>query len=297
MIFAVAQFSLSAQPVREVVRDELPAFSGISLGGDFILDIQYGKQYAARLDVEELLAEYVQFSVMEGMLTVSLDERRVPGEVRKLFRGKDAAAPTLRVSVTMPETLQSLQLEGRSVLLSADDLVVDPDGIDIRVTDNARISSFAFGSGRVSLSMDKKAEAGLSVTADSLSLRQSGTSTLALSQNTTASNLEVSGSCTLTAGGETGLLKLDSKGFAKVILNGKTPVVRYKLANSSQVNATVLEAGRAFVEMAGLGTLTQGASEELTVDLSGGATVYFLGDPAIHVIYLKNASLIPYDRK
>jgi hypothetical protein len=25
--------------------------------------------------------------------------------------------------------------------------------------------------------------------------------------------------------------------------------------------------------------------------------VYFLTDPAIHVTYLKNASLIPYDRK
>jgi hypothetical protein len=43
--------------------------------------------------------------------------------------------------------------------------------------------------------------------------------------------------------------------------------------------------------------LTQAASEELSVDLTGGATVYFLNDPSIHVIYLKNASLIPYDRK
>ena len=296
LFVALAQAPLFGQSVREMVHEELPAFHSIELGGDFSLDIEYGKQYRVRLSVEELYADYVMFSALDSTLSVTMDERRIPAEVRRVFRGRDAA-PAFKVSVTMPETLRSLQLTGRSVLLSADDLVVDPDTFTLKVTDNARVASLAFGSGRVSLALDKKADVDLSVTCDSLSVSQAGTADLDMTHHTKVTAIEVSGSSTFTVKGETGLLKLDSRGFSKSILNGKAPVVRYKLANSSQVNATLLEAERAFVEMSGLGTLTQAASEELSVDLSGGATVYFLNDPSIHVIYLKNASLIPYDRK
>lgn len=297
LLLSIVSFPLFGQSVRETVRDELPAFSRITLGGDFSMDIRYGKQYAATLGVENLLADYVLFSVMDSTLTVSLDERRVPAEVRKLYRGKDATTPTLNLVVTMPETLRLLRLEDRSVLLSADDLVVDPGGLRVEVTDQARVASFAFGSGCVDLNLDRKGSVKMNVTCDSLHVRQAGNSNLELTYHTQVCAFELNGSCTLAVAGETVLMKLDSKGFSKSILNGKAPVVRYKLANSSQVNATMLEAGQAFVEMAGLGTLTQAASESLTVDLSGGATVYFLNDPAIHVLYLKNASLIPYDRK
>jgi len=286
---------LFGQSVRETVHEDLPAFHSIELGGDFALDIEYGKQYRMRLSVEELFADYVMFSALDSTLAVTLDERRVPTEVRRLFRGKEA--PVFRVSVTMPETLRSLELDGRSVLLSADDLVVDPDSFELCVTDNARVASLAFGSGRVALTLDKKADVDMSVTCDSLSVSLAGTADLDLTHHTQVSAFETSGSSTLAVKGETGLLKLNSRGFSKSILNGEAPVVRYKLANSSQVNATLLEAKRAFVEMSGLGSLTQAASEELSVDLSAGATVYFLNDPAIRVIYLKNASLIPYDRK
>ena len=286
---------LFGQSVRETVHEDLPAFHCIELGGDFALDIEYGKQYRMRLSVEELFADYVMFSALDSTLAVTLDERRVPTEVRRLFRGKEA--PVFRVSVTMPETLRSLELDGRSVLLSADDLVVDPDSFELRVTDNARVASLAFGSGRVALTLDKKADVDMSVTCDSLSVSLAGTADLDLTHHTQVSAFETSGSSTLAVKGETGLLKLNSRGFSKSILNGEAPVVRYKLANSSQVNATLLEVKRAFVEMSGLGSLTQAASEELSVDLSAGATVYFLNDPAIRVIYLKNASLIPYDRK
>lgn len=296
-IFAIACASLSAQPVRETVQDELPAFSRIELGGDFALDISYGKQYSARMNIEELYAEYVQFAVEDSTLTVSMDERRVPAEIRKLFRGREDGVPNFRIIVTMPETLRSLQLGGRSILVSADDLVVNPEAFSLRATDNARVASFAFGSGRVELQLDKKAEVNISVTCDSLFVRQAGTSSLELNHHTVATAIDLSASCSLVVKGETELLKLDSRGFAKSILNGEAPVVRYKLANSSQVNATTLTASRAIVEMSGLGMLTQGASEELTVDLSGGSTVYFLNDPTIRVLYLKNASLIPYDRK
>jgi len=297
-ILFLAVFPLSGQRVRRSVQDELPAFNRIVLGGDFSLDIRYGKQYLARMAVEELFADYVHFTVEDSTLTVTMDERKVPGEVRKLFRGKDSRKPEFRVEVTMPETLRSLQLEGRASLVGADDLVFDASSVDLCLRDNARVESLALGADRVQLTLDRKAEAKLSVTCDSLFVRQTGASNLELTHRTSASSLEVSGSSTLLVKGETGLLKLDSRGFAKSILNGSAPVARYQAGTSAQINAVSLSNERSFVVLSGAGTeLTVAAEKDLTVDLSSGASVYFLNEPTLHVVYLKNASLIPYDRK
>ena len=297
-IAASGSLPLSAQRVRATVKDELPAFSRIVLGGEFSLDIRYGKQYRARMAVEELFGDYVQFSVADSTLTVTMDERKVPGEVRKLFKGKDSRSPEFRIEVTMPETLRELALDGRAALVAADDLVFDDSCVSVKLSDNARIASVAFKSDRIRLSLDRKADATLSVACDSLSVTLAGGANLDLTHRTAASAFAVSGSASLLVRGETGLLKLDAKGFSKSILNGKAPVVRYRIGTSSQVNAVSLDNARAFAEVAGLNSsLTTAATDELTVDLGTGATVYFLNDPALRVLYLKNASLIPYDRK
>ena len=68
----------SAQALRDVEKNNLSVFTGISLGGDFTLEVRYGAQYSARLTTEEMLADYVQFGVSGGQLSVTLDERKVP---------------------------------------------------------------------------------------------------------------------------------------------------------------------------------------------------------------------------
>lgn len=297
-IAASGSLPLFAQRVRASVQDELPAFSRIVLGGEFSLDVRYGKQYRARMAVEELFGDYVQFAVADSTLTVSIDERKVPGEVRKLFKGKDSRSPEFRIEVTMPETLRELALDGHAVLNSVEDLVYDGSSLSVRLSDNARIASVAFSADRIRLSLDRKADATLSVACDSLFVEQAGASNLDVTHRSAASTFAVGGSATLLVKGETGLLKLDAKGFSKSILNGKAPVARFQIGTSSQVNAVSLENARAFAEVAGLNSsLTTAATDELTVDLGTGATVYFLNDPTIRVLYLKNASLIPYDRK
>lgn len=292
-IIALGVVPLSAQTVRQSVRESLPPFSSISLGGDFNMEIHYGKQFSARLDVEELFAEYVRFNVADSTLTVELDDRKVPMDVRKLFRGKDGA-PAFRVIVTMPEYLRSLHLHDRAVLLSAEDLVVAPSAVDIQVTDNARIASFAFGTGRVNLDVDRKGDVRVNVSCDSLSVRLGGSASLDLEQHVLSSALEVSGTSSLLLKGAAKKMALGAKGNSKSILNGVVPGVRYQVSGLAQVNAVNLEAERAEVEMSGLCSLIQSASEELTVDISGGSTLSFQNAPAIRIRQIKNATMTPY---
>lgn len=290
-------FGLRAQSVRETTNSGLPAFSRIALGGNFQMELRYGKQYQARLGVEELFAEYVEFRVVDSTLTVRMDERRVPVEVRRLFRGKDAASPSFRLVVTMPETLRALHLTDQAALLAAEDLVVAPSGIEIRATDNARIAAFALAADRVSVELDKRAEASLQVRCDSLSVRLGGSSTLELAQDSRVSEIEGAGSSSLVMSGETRRLALQARASAKIILNGTAPMMRCQLSGSAHVNAVNLGTEVTRSEQSGFSTLIEAASRDLFVDLSSGATLIFLNEPAVHVLNVKNATLIPYDRR
>ncbi|MCR4860370.1 MAG: DUF2807 domain-containing protein [Bacteroidales bacterium] len=286
-----------SQTVRETVKDELSAFRNITLGGDFELELRYGKQYQARVEAEELLADYVLFSVSDGTLGVTLDERKVPTEVKRLFRGRNATTPTFRVTVTMPESLSGLKLEDRATLVSADELVANPEGIDITVADNAVIKAFTVNSSRVGVKLERKAEAQMNVTCDSLDVQMAGTSSLTLTQHAAKSSYALSYNANLVSDGDAKALEITTKGASKAILNGIAGKVSYEMLNASNVNAVNLMADEARVEMSGMCSLTQAASEHLYVELSGGATLSFLNDPAVHVVRIKGSTMQPYDKK
>lgn len=293
---ALVSAPLRAQRAGESERDALPAFSSIVLGGDFNTEIRYGKQFQARLDVEELFSEYVLFAVEDSTLTVAFEDRKVPMDVRKLLRDRDGK-PAFRVIVTMPEYLRTLELRDRAVLLSADDLVVAPGGLEIRATGDSRISSFSVGTSKVVLDVDRKADVKVKVSSDSLRVRVGGNAILDLEQHALASSIELSGSANLVLSGSSKSMDLHAKGTSKSILNGVVPRAQYQVSGIANVNAVNLESDEARVSMGGLCTLVEAASESLYVDISAGATLSFVNEPAIHILQVKNATFVPYESK
>lgn len=296
-IITLASVPVCAQTVTQLVPENLPAFDRISLGGDFALDLKYGKQFRVQVNVEELYADYVLLAVEDSSLNVSVDDRRVPGDVKRLYHNKDASQPVFRVSVTMPETLSYLRLAENAFLSSADDLVFNPDEFALRTTDNARTASFTVPSRRVSLDMDKKSEAQMRSDADTLFVRMAGNSNLTLEQHGKSTVVNTQANTSLEMDGETDELEVHVKGTSKVILNGGAGTASFEMANSTNVNAISLECREAHAVMNGICTLSLSVTDDLYVDLSHGANLYFLNEPNVHVQYIKNSSLMPYDRK
>ena len=295
-ILALGATAAYSQSLKEIDQPSLSAFTGIKLGGDFVLDLRYGTQYQAKVSTEELLAEYIQFDVSGGVLTVSMDERKVPAEVKRLFRGKNNAA-TFKLVITMPQVLRSLSREDKAVLASVNELVVSPEGLDISLKENARIASFNITADRVNIKMERKAEATLEVTADSLSVDMAGSSSLELTQHVSKVGYALSYNANLVAGGETETLSLNAKGTSKAILNGRAPVTSYKVTNASNVNAVNLSSEEARVEMNGLCSLTEAATQDLYISIGSGANLIFRNEPVIHILSVKNASVTPYDKR
>ena len=295
-ILTLGMSAAYSQSVKDIERESLSAFTGIKLGGDFVLDLRYGTQYQAKVSTEELLAEYIQFDVSGGVLTVSMDERKVPAEVKRLFRGKNNAA-TFKLIVTMPQALRTLSLEDKAVLATVSELVVSPEGLDISLKENARIASFNITADRVNVKMERKAEAVLEVTADSLAVDMSGSASLDLTQHVSKVGYTLSYNANLVSGGETESMVLNAKGTSKAILNGRAPVVSYKVTNASNVNAVNLSTEEAHVEMSGLCTLTEAATQDIYINIGAGANLIFRNEPVIHILSVKNASITPYDKR
>ena len=294
-ILSLGYSAAFAQSPRDIEKNNLSVFTGITLGGEFTLEVKYGSQYAAKLTTEEMLADYVQFAVSDGKLSVSVDERKVPAEVKRLFRGKNAA--TYRLIVTMPEGLRSVNLSDKAIFLSADDRVFHPEGVEIIAKENAKINTLKFTSDRVSVKMERKAEATLEVTCDSLDVDMSGSTNLTLTQHAEKVGYALAFNANLVVSGETESLSLSAKGTSKAILNGTAPVASFKVTNASNVNAVNLEVEEARVEMNGLCTLTQAATQDLYVNIGSGSTLVFKNEPTFHILNVKSASLTHYDKK
>lgn len=294
-IFALGSSVAFSQSLRDVEKDNLPVFTGISLGGEFTLEIRYGANYSAKLTTEDMLADFVLFGVSNGKLSVTLDERKVPAEVKRLFRGKNT--PTYRLIVTMPEGLRSITLEDKSVLLSADDRVFSPEGFDLSMKESTRVSQLTFTSDLVTVKMERKAEATLDVTCDSLAVDMSGSSNLTLAQHAGKVGYALAFNANLVVNGEAEALSISSKGTSKAILNGTAPVAAFTVTNASNVNAVNLEVEEARVVMSGLCTLTQAATRDLFINIGSGSNLVFKNEPAIHILNVKSASITPYDKK
>ena len=288
---------MRAQTVTRLEPEGLPSFNRISLGGDFALELHYGKQFRVQVDVEELYAEYLMMAVEDSSLTVSVDSRRVPGDIRRIFRNREAYKPVFRVSVTMPESLSYLRLADNASLASADDLVFNPDEFALRTTDNARTATFTVHSGRVSLDMDKKSEVLMRSDSDTLFIRMAGNSNLSLEQHTGTTVVNSMANTSIQLEGETEGMDVHVKGTSKAILNGRADHASFDMANSTNVNAISLECREARAKMNGICSLSLSVTDDLYVDMTHGASLYFLNEPNVHVLYVKSSSLMPYDRK
>jgi hypothetical protein len=295
--FALAIAPALAQTVTQLVPEDLPVFNRISLGGDFALELHYGKQFRVQVDVEELYADYVLLAVEDSMLNVSVDSRRVPGDVRRLYRGREGVPAVFRVSVTMPEVLTYLRLSENAALSSADDLVFDTEEFALRATDNARTAGFSVRAGRVSVDLDKKSGVSMQSESDTLFVRMAGNANLELAFRSDSTVVNSVSNASLLMDGETERMEVHLKGTSKAILNGRSDRVDFDLVNSTNVNAISLACREAHAVMNGICSLSLSVTDDLYVDMNHGASLYFLNEPNVHVQYIKNSSLMPYDRK
>ena len=280
--------ALCAQTAQYTVN--LEPFWGVDVSGPFEVSFVRGSQYRALISVLEPYKEYVTCEVNGGILTLTLDERKVPSDVKKQFRGKGTPDPFYRAVVYVPDLLRSVRLSGKAVMQDTEDLF-DKARVSFEVEGNAQLRALQLSSLVFSLDMKGKSSAEFNISCRESEIIMAVSAVLNLSGDCDQCNWTVQGSSKLNSNCTAKHFSLTGKGNADAILSGSSEDAVYDLAGTIEVDASRMEVSSADVRMSSVCKLSVNALQSLKVNLNGGSVLNFAGEPSVIIDNIRSSTM------
>ena len=303
-------FPSRAQFVNHLEETTLPVgeFTMVSANGDFEVTLSKGS-YGVRLTTDKNLTPYVQVYVRSNTLYLTYDEKSVPKDIKKLYKGKNASQPVFRAVVSMPQ-LNGIELDDNVILSSAEAFY--GSDIVISLTDKAQVRNLTVQGNSITVNMKKNAQAALTLTADKkmevttddkailklaekareITLNAKGNSDNALSGEGEILNLNLSEKTTSNVNHRTKNAVLNVGGSSKLILNGTGEYLEVKGGKNAEVEAVAFPVKTMKAELDG-GKVNVAVEKELNVTLLGGSSLFFTGSPTLIVNKIVKSTLAP----
>jgi hypothetical protein len=308
---AAAQ-SLSAQLTdKDIVVSE---FNAVNVTDDFDVTVSRGA-YGVRLTVDKELAPYVEVYVRSKTLYISYDEKAVPKEIKKLYKGRGGLTPVFRVVAYTPE-LRSVSLSDNAVFTGVEEFSVSD--FELTMAGKTQVRNLAVSAPSARILMKKnamatltvKTERGIEVNTDNnanlkltftgkeLALTSDGSSVVvADGGRTSALNLMTGGSSQVSVTSETDKLDVTSEGSSRVTLTGKAIEMVVKGSRSSVVDAFAMPLETVEANLSNSSSVTVSASRQIFVNLVGGSSLYYSGSPEFRIEKIVKSTLAPYGTK
>ena len=293
---------------------EFSEFCSIEASSDFDVAISRGG-YGLNLTVDQAIADCVISYVKGKVLFLGLDEKAIPKEVKKQYKGKGVPAPTLRAIVYLPEGyIESIKLTDNATLAANQPL--NSNKFDVELSGNSNIRALTINTGTAEINLSKKTNAVITVNAEkNLRVNTEGSSSLKLAQTSDELSVKSSNSSVIIISGNTGNLDITSGGSSqvqvtselkkadvdasnssKVSLSGKATSIQVRGSNSAFIDATAMPTEKAIVQLSGA-DMNVNASEEIKVELVSGGELYYSGDPDFKIVKVIKSTLAPVGTK
>ena len=284
-------------------------FSTINATGDFEVTLDKG-DYGVRLTVDNALSPYVQVYVRAKTLYIGYDEKSVPKDIKKLYKQKNASAPTFRAVVTLPE-LAGITVADNAVINSA--VEFPGEYVTISLADKAQIKSLSVNSVTANVTMAKNAQAVLSLKADDkIEITNEGNSNLKLSANTGNLVVNGNGNATISIGAETPVAnvngaanskialaakadKIVAGGIAntKIVLSGETTTLEIRTEKNAEIDGDGLLTKEVIANLNGSSKANVNVSETIEATILGGSSLFYTGTPAFKIGRVIKSTLAP----
>ena len=314
----ICTFTLSAgvayaQLNSQLEEKNLPVgeFNIVSVSGNFEVTVDRGS-YDVRLTTDQVLAPYVQVYVRSHTLYISYDEKSVPKDIKKLFKGRKAPDPVFRAVVSVPE-LNGVLLSDNATLMGTQEFA--GSSVSINLGDKTQIKNLTLNCKNVTVNMKKNATAVLTLNADDkIDLFTDGNSTLKLTAKTHDLVLSAEGSSQVAITGEcrgksTFNLSESSKtsatlrgprttitaaGSSELVLNGEAQNLSVYAERNSEVDANGFQVRKADANLSGSARVNVNVQDELSVTAVGGSALYYRGTPEIKIGKVIKSTLAPF---
>ena len=308
---AAAQ-SLSAQLTDKDIT--VSEFNAVNVSDDFEVTVSRGT-YGVRLTVDKELAPYVEVYVRSKVLYISYDEKAVPKEIRKLYRGKGSLTPVFRVVAHTPE-LQAVTLSDNATLTGVEEFTAGEFELTMAGKSQVKNLSISATSARISMkknavaTLNLKTDRGVEVNTDNsanlkltftgreLALTADGSSVIVADGGSTRSlNLSTGGSSQVSVISDTEKVEVTAEGSSKLTLTGKALEMEVKGSRSSVVDAFAMPMEEVEANLSNSSTVTVSVSKKVSVNLVGGSSLFYSGSPVFEIEKIVKSTLAPYGTK
>ena len=273
---AMALFSgtvLSAQ-TRDLDFSNLSEFNGIEVSDAFEVTVSPSNFYGAKVVVDDVLSGFVMVYVKQKTLYINVDERKIPAQVKKLFKGRNASKAVLRAVVQVP-SLEALTIRDNATVST--NAAFKSNTFALKMTDSGILKGINIQAPTITLDLEKKCSASVTVTTcDALTVTTAGSALLKLSQTSKDMQLNVKGSSEIESAGDCITLGVTAGNASKVNATGTAKTLTINAAGSCDVNLSGVEA--------------EEASVIITLDVTGG-TLKMAGNPVIELVGVKNGTI------
>ena len=290
-IFALSLAAASA-PAQTKSSHEFSSFDALEVDFDFNVKVVDSRDYSVSMSIDDELKDYVMAYVKNHTLYIALDEKLLPTDLRKRYRGRRSASPVLDVTVYTPDALNSIKMAGASTLSVEFDIEGKDFSLDL--SENARVTKLVADASTITVTMAGKSVADLSLYADNIKLNVAGSSKLTAEQDSQTIEVVAGGSAQIDVEGETLDAQVTSSGSSKTTLSGKTNSLNVNGASSSTVDALNLKTSECTARLSNSCKLYEAATETLHIDIGGNSTLVFDGDPVIDIINVRSSTIQRY---
>ena len=315
-VLLVSSQRTAAQVLTPQVTDKdvvVSEFNAINVSDDFEVTVARGA-YGARLTVDKELAPYVEVYVRSRTLFITFDEKAVPRDLRKLYRGRGGLTATFRVTVYTPD-LQSVTLSDYAILTGTEEFVASD--FELLAAGKSQVKNLSISAASAKIALKKNATANLVIRADrdlevttennsvldlsydaeNLTVLSGGSSIITADGPCVTMNLTTAGSSQVKISSETEVVDITAEGNSQLVLNGKAYDLKIKGSRNASVDALAMPLETVDANMANSSSVLVDASKSIHVNLVGGSALYFTGTPAIEIGQIIKSTLAPYGSK
>ena len=302
----------SAQTLERV--NEYAELTGVNvMDGPFDVTLVHADKCSVKLITDAVISEFVSATLRDKTVYISYDSKNVPKEVKKLYKGRKNPDPVLQVIVSAPE-IQELSLADKSTFSSAEQLIASR--FDLNLADNASVKALRLKADNVGLSLKKKSSAvldlvipgSLTVSTEGganvrisgvygdVAVMSAGSSTVSLEGDCEELNVKSEGSSQVNVSTKTGKAFLDVNNTSKTALSGSAAELSITGRNNATADVRNLDIDAVSVTLNNA-TAHLGAKKQLTLELTGGAEVYYDGEPQFIIKKIVKSTLAPNGTK
>lgn len=312
---AVLSLSAAAQVSGQLDEKEIPLseFASLNVADDFEVTIAQGA-YGIRVTVDSELAPYIEKYVKSKTLYISYDEKSVPKDIKKLYKGKNAPVPVFRVVVYVP-VLESITLSDNVTLTGTDTFQAGKFTLELK--DKAQVKMLTVNAQSAKIDMRKNTQAVLNLTTErsieveaegnanlkltlngkELAVNASSSSVISASGSARSVNVSTAGSSQLNLSVQADRAEITAEGSSKINLSGEGEELKVKASRSATLDGINFHARSCDADLSGSALVNVDVTKSITATLVGGSALYYSGTPEFSIGKIIKSTLAPYGTK